>query len=364
MDPTSRIAIQLSKVSRGDVGMGSLLSKGGLHLSRRMDCVLDYLKAPLRKNTQATFYFGTLEEDCLIVPVSEGSQSIARILFKRPIPARFADRFIIRTHGEEYLLAAGWVADPNARSKTHRSLKELLSGANPTLDFFLRVEAVLEGTLRIPELLHRSAFTRNNIQTNLNSNDFESLDADNYVSKSALPNIKKEIVNLLNTKGPLNQKEIKKALLIKHPVALIESTLQLGNQTRWWEIRGQQVTPVQKDQPLSDGEKRLLESIASPPHLWERDELLKRVETEGALKKLVKAGELIPLKDGLFTSGKFYKEMEKRVEEFLKKNGKATTSELKAVLGGVSRKYAIPLLEKMDENRLTYLKNGVRQLLK
>ncbi|MBI4402633.1 MAG: SelB C-terminal domain-containing protein [Deltaproteobacteria bacterium] len=52
-----------------------------------------------------------------------------------------------------------------------------------------------------------------------------------------------------------------------------------------------------------------------------------------------------------------------KVLRYLQEKGQSTTSELRTGLN-VSRKHVIYLLEKMDEQRLTYLKDGVRRLLR
>lgn len=362
--PTSRVALQLSGISRNEVGVGSLLDSQEMGLSQRIDSQITYLKMPVRKNTQAKFYFGTLEEDCLIIPVKEGNPSIARILFKRPVPVRFGDRFVIRAHGEEFLLASGWIADPKARSKSHRALIDLLSNSELSLSFHLRVETKLEGVLCLANIIRWSLFDTLSIQSQLESPRFKLIAQDAYVEKAALEDFRDRIVALLGNKSAINKREIQRTLTKCFSAFFIDLALNFGTAEKWWEIHGEQVATVHKNTAMTDLEKKLLEFIASPPQIWEREEILRRGFAKDSLQRLVKMGELVNLKDGLFTHHGFYKDLEEKVKVFLLEKGKASTAELKPVLGGVSRKYAIPLLEKMDENRLTYLKNGVRQLLK
>lgn len=90
-------------------------------------------------------------------------------------------------------------------------------------------------------------------------------------------------------------------------------------------------------------------------------------EAETSEKKLIQ--ELVTLKllkalqFPFFISQSVYEAKCELVKSFLKQKGEATTSELKDILA-LSRKPAVLLLEKMDQDRLTYLKGGVRKLLR
>lgn len=364
IEPISRVAIQLSGTNRNEVARGSLLSAEQPALSQRIDAQIHYLKKPLKKNIQAKFYFGTLEEDCLIIPVSFGSSSIARILFKREIPVRFGDRFVIRSHGEEFVLAMGWIADPKGRSKTHQDLNHFLSDAEPTMNFFFEGELHFKGVLKISELLKWTAFERTAIQDNLRSRSLELLNKEDYVDKATLQKLRDQLVKLLEEREKMNRRDLVKNLSRDFPVALIEAVLTFGSPSMGWELQGEQIIHLQRSFQISGREKDLLEFMALPPHIWERDTLLRSGFGQDSIQKLVKIEALTSLKDGLLTTTTFFKEMEEKVHLFLTSKEKATTSELKTVLGGISRKYAIPLLEKLDENRITFLKDGVRQLLK
>lgn len=79
--------------------------------------------------------------------------------------------------------------------------------------------------------------------------------------------------------------------------------------------------------------------------------------------KLSKKGELVGLKEEHFVATHAFEALSGKVKEFLRKEGKGGTPELKELLGA-SRKHAVLLLERMDADRLTYLKDGVRRLLR
>jgi selenocysteine-specific elongation factor len=63
-------------------------------------------------------------------------------------------------------------------------------------------------------------------------------------------------------------------------------------------------------------------------------------------------GELIELKGGVLFTSKDFDDVCRNVAEFLKKEGKAKASDIKAHLN-TSRKYVIPLLERLDHMGIT-----------
>lgn len=304
VNPVSRVALQLSQLEKNEISPGSLLSREPISESLRIDVNAFFFRS-IKKNQQVKFYLGTLEEKCLLIPLHKDQEGIHRLQFARPVPLRFGDAFVLRTFGEEHLLGGGWVVDPLSRSKTHRAAITLLSPLKKSAIDFLKLEAQWENDLEMARLKSRSAFSDSELKTALSDPTF------------------------IQTWEALHPpKEIK--------------------------------TP----QPLSGEELKTQKLLHGSERIWSLEEVSAQGGTKQVLRELVKRGEIVELKNELYLSRSFYKRLEEGVRTFLFKNIKATTSELKAPLGGVSRKYAIPLLEKMDENRLTYLKDGVRRLLK
>lgn len=81
------------------------------------------------------------------------------------------------------------------------------------------------------------------------------------------------------------------------------------------------------------------------------------------MHKLVKKNRVVALGEDHFIAASTFEMFKQKVLRYLQEKGQSTTSELRTVLN-VSRKHVIYLLEKMDEQRLTYLKDGVRRLLR
>lgn len=92
------------------------------------------------------------------------------------------------------------------------------------------------------------------------------------------------------------------------------------------------------------------------------NELLLVADDKDLIYTLAKEGLLVKLARDIFCDPTYFASQKATVQAYLKIQTKASTSELKEVLGA-SRKTAVLLLERMDEERLTYLRDGVRRLL-
>lgn len=295
MEPVARIAIQLSQIDKKEISRGCLLSQVPVSQSNRVDAKAFFFRPIQKRNKTAKFYMGSLEEECLLIPLDKTDPGALRIQFKRKLPIRFGDSFVIRNFGEEHLLGGGWVADPLARSKTHREAVKILAAIKRDLSSFIALETQRAGNLEILDLMSRSFFSK--------------LELTEVLSK----------VRLTSAAAP---------------------------------------------NPLSATERKTLELFQSEEKIWSLAEITTHGATKKTLADLVKRGDLVALKDELFLSKNYYKKLEERVVAFLKEKKEATTSELKIPLGGLSRKYAIPILEKMDNCGLTRLQNGIRRLVK
>ncbi|MBE3035609.1 MAG: SelB C-terminal domain-containing protein, partial [Candidatus Atribacteria bacterium] len=76
---------------------------------------------------------------------------------------------------------------------------------------------------------------------------------------------------------------------------------------------------------------------------------------------LIQEREIIKLSDGILLESKNYDMMKNKLIDFLKINGSISIAQVRELLE-ISRKYIIPLLNKMDEEKITQRKENVRIL--
>jgi len=77
---------------------------------------------------------------------------------------------------------------------------------------------------------------------------------------------------------------------------------------------------------------------------------------------LIQEGEIIKLDEGILLENKNYDMMKNKLIDFLKINGSISISQVRDLLG-ISRKYIIPLLNKMDQEKITQRKENNRILI-
>jgi len=89
---------------------------------------------------------------------------------------------------------------------------------------------------------------------------------------------------------------------------------------------------------------------------------MSRPEEQALLQVLLDERRLVRVKEGLYFHAEPLREAEARVAAFLREKKEITPQAMKDLLG-VSRKYAIPLLEYLDAQRLT-VRVGDRRVLR
>ena len=78
---------------------------------------------------------------------------------------------------------------------------------------------------------------------------------------------------------------------------------------------------------------------------------------------LVEDGVIIKVKEDLFFYTKAVEELKKRLIDFLSEKSEITTPQFKEMTGA-SRKYAIPLIEYFDSNKVTLRIGDIRKMRK
>jgi selenocysteine-specific elongation factor len=125
-----------------------------------------------------------------------------------------------------------------------------------------------------------------------------------------------------------------------------------------------------KHQPaLSSEQKKLSDEIIhkfadsplSPPTKDEIQAL--GDEYEVVLTFLIQKGELVEFKDGILFRDSDVEDIKAKVTQFIRQHGQATVGQLREHLG-TTRKYMVPILEKLDQSGITQREGDKRTLAK
>ena len=103
---------------------------------------------------------------------------------------------------------------------------------------------------------------------------------------------------------------------------------------------------------------RYLESLEREPYSPPTDQ---PPESE-VLSALVEQGKVVRMGDSVVFSTEAYREMTSRIVEYLRENGSITVAEARTLFD-TSRKYILPLLERMDQELITR-RNGDERVLR
>lgn len=113
-----RVAVNLGGVEVADVSRGQTLTRGGaFDETRRFDAVVELLSdaSPLRHGSRVRFHHGTSEilgRIALAAPLESGGKTYARLRLEAPAVLTRGDRFILRQYSPAVTIGGGRVIDP------------------------------------------------------------------------------------------------------------------------------------------------------------------------------------------------------------------------------------------------------------
>jgi len=377
-DPGVRLAVNLSGISRSDVVRGEILTvPGWLHSARRLDARVRMVKnAPhaLRHNEGVTFHLFTSETTARVrlldadrlAPDGEGW---AQILLDEPIPMVKGDFFVLRS--SEDTLGGGQVVDPNPRRRYRRFddavIERLMTLDQGTGEDVLISIADQWGPCGISTLSQRAnvavAEVLERLSSLMESGELVSLgdpvresDAVLY-SKLGWEACKNKIFAALRSyhqQYPLRRgvptQEIRSRLVLPQPIYL--RVLARLDQEGVIVEEGQFLRmPDHQPSLTPELERRAfayIQQLDQDPYSPVTDV---PIDSE-LLNALIDLGQVVKVNESvIFTCGA-YQEMIGQITAHLQEKGSITVAEARTMFNS-SRKYMLPLLEYLDQQRIT-----------
>lgn len=386
-----RTALNLQGVEVGEVHRGVQLSVCGRYRAvSHCDCRLSLLESspvPLRNRSRVRFHLGTAEVLAEVRPLepktlAPGQAGMAHLELEKPVLALVGDSFILRRTSPMITVGGGVVLDIfPPRRRRRRELDRRLE--------FLRDMGSGDPKTMVGKLAAREAA--------------RGIDEDRILSQLALPgNTVREVLSRLVEEGRLCR-------LARHPLQVMDRECFDGLCRQSLEL----IRDYQNRQPLSAGLPReqlhsslfaglsqaVFKSVLA--HLCDRDRVeldrdrvrlkgagirlsagearaLDRIELtfrrtglqvpavgevirEVALPReqarrlmvlLIRQKKLIKVNETLFFHADSIEEIKRKLREYKKRQDHIDVPTFKK-LAGVTRKYAIPLLEHLDRERVT-----------
>lgn len=359
--PNSRVALQLARINADEISRGDLITgPGGVGLTDTIDVALQAFGVfEPKRSTRLNFQLGTMKVSGRWSTLSIGEFTFGRIRFDRKLPIRNREKFILRTSGDDKTIGVGTVVDiAAARVKLSVAKKSLEAGAlgiSGNLQYHLNHHGIVDASFFRDSLLGNHGF-----ESGLAAGAI-SLGRSIWVDKT----LWSESAGLLATKSDWAETDFLRSLR-RDPALSLRLCDELVKQGI--AVREAGRIRVKGDQGGNPEEKKRVQTIwdelqkkSSEPS--DLTALLRDVGFRSTIQRLTQEKKIHRLQDNHFLLDKTYQTFQALIQSIIKSKGSATTSELKEAMN-LSRKFAVLVLEKFDGDRLTYLKDGVRRLLK
>ncbi len=343
---------------------------------------------PLKSNHRVYVHHGSgrtqarvlFPEDIVLKP---GDTSIAQFRFDEPIHALVGERFVIRELSGEATLAGATVLDPHPTRRQFRSEPRqqfLLSRAEAPDQLQLLIQTLLErDSFLPPNLLSRALpFSPAEIKTALKkltkANTISSIEEGKYYTLAnfwkTLTKSTSKLVQDYHKSHPdhtgMGTELLKKNLGQPTGIpGLFDSLLTWLSQNNF-RVADNLVChnshslelPPELEAPAAEILKTLDEAQLMPPL---PSELQPTRQHEAAYKFLSRTKQIIPLDAKVTLSKKAFQNAVDQITAHITENGQATASELRQVLD-TSRKIIMPLLERLDRDKITIREGDFRVL--
>ena len=376
VQPGTRTAANLAGISQEEAQRGDVLTiprwlKTAKTIDVQLRSVASLLR-PLKHNTTVTLHTGTSETFCRVLLLDRdqlhpGDTGWAQLRLEQPVPVVKGDYFIIRS--SETTLGGGNVVGAQARRHRRKDIStierlEMLQEGSSGEALLAALE--VHGPLDIKTLAQQVNLsleeTRNWAVSLTEEGNILSLDPKHggtsiLVSLSLWSRTKGKVEAFLaeyHAQHPLRRgaprEEVRSRLssASQTSLLLLEKLIEEGT-----VVEDESLFKLPQHQPsISDTQRReldeyvaLLESDPfSPPNAnLPRPDLLNILAEEG---KVVKVSDTV-----VFTSNA-YQDMVDRVLKHLESEGKITVAQVRDLFN-TSRKYALALMEHLDQRRIT-----------
>ncbi len=380
-----RAAVNLQGVERAAIERGDVLSLPGLlQPTYMLDATCELLAdapAPLKMRQRVRFHVGTSEVMARVHPVTgtsiePGQTGHVQLRLEAPVVALPGDRYVIRSYSPMVTIGGGALLDV-APAKARRSPAvaarlRLLESEDPLAVLEAHILRVGGGGARTAELRARTAFgpeaLRRHLQELVARGRVFVVDREWYVHADTAARLRDEAATVLaafHAREPLKPGMSKEELRTR--LGSLEERVFLALLDRF---AASGVLVVDKDKVrgaghavrLSEDQQAASDRIESefraagvaPPTLEEAFAKLGLTGSspQAMAQLLVEGRRLVRVREGLYFHAEPLQEAVGRVVAFLQTHKAITPQDIKDLLG-ISRKYAIPLLEWLDTQRVT-----------
>ncbi len=392
--PGNRVAVNLVGLDVDSLKRGMVLAlPGKLQPTRRIDIHLHLLPdapSPIEQNDALDFFSGAAETPASITlldtnRLEPGGTAWAQLRLRDEVALLKGDRYIVRQPSPSLTVGGGQVIDPHPRR--HKRFHPETLTALETLEKGSPDELLMQA-IGSTATDARSAIDKSAVDRALAVATFQRLIDNGQVlqlngDKSALANpqsstlvitaggfqdILRRITELLaqhHRQNPLRRGMSKEELRSRlsailptkafpHVMMLAVARGSVAEESTTYSLPNHRPTyTAAQHAQIESLRAAFAASPYSPPSPADLG-----VEPE-VVASLVEAGELVKLDDGIFYLRRTFEEMTTRILSIIDERGEINVAIMRDLFG-TTRKYAIPILEYLDEQRITRRVGDIR----
>jgi selenocysteine-specific elongation factor len=385
-----RVAINLSNITKEEIERGDVLvSSEHFNITRTIDVavrVVEDLDYMVKQRMPIKCHIGTAEVMGRIVFFDrnelkeESGEILCQLRLEEEIVTKRGDRFILRRPSPQETIGGGWVIDPKGEKyrfgdQTIDELAKKKEGS-PTE----RVSAALmeAKSLSVDELITRTSLDKEEVLDALQEEEFIPYNNKEFTLLAIIQDIEEELFNRLNdfhTQFPLrnglNKAELLQSLQKGYPRSLVEYVIEGGTVTNLFQRKGQFVSLTTFTPHIPSSWKKrtdnLLDALKRDAlqvnylHDYMKEAGLPESLVEDVKRYWTERELIIPLDESYYYHGEVFKDAVKKLQA--ETENEFDVGKAKEVLG-LSRKYMIPFLERLDLTGMTRRVENKRVWLK
>jgi selenocysteine-specific elongation factor len=386
-----RTALNIAGASTEDLSRGMTLTPPAtFEVTRRADVRLRLLSSaprPLKNRARVHFHSYAMEAVAEVVlheakQIAPGEEAFARLKLPEAALLLPGDRFIIRQFSPVVTIGGGVVLDaaPIQRMSGYADFLKALAGGDAESILQARIARRRHKGISISRLIAVTGWTKNVIETRL----AQALRAGEVVRAGELllhgPALEALKVHIVSTVadfhknnplvGGISKEELRTQVdavpqVFETVAAMLVREKKLEVAGELMRLPGRGV--AMKDEE-SESKKKIEDAFASAglkvPALQEVIAGLKvdKVRAQKLVTLLLREKVLIKVSDELVFHRNALEELRRQMTTYKAKSAKIDVAKFKEMTG-VTRKYAIPLLEYLDRERVTKRVGDVREIL-
>lgn len=389
-----RAAVNLAGIDHTEVERGMVLcEKGFLRPTQILDTQIEVLKdakKALRSRQRVRVHIGTVEALARVQVLNEsgeikqGEIDLAQLRLEVPVVAIPRDRFIVRSYSPQATIAGGQVIDgmaPKHRrrdTETVRKFLQVLIGSNKALQVKLFLEDAGESGLTFADLQARTGWRREILLAAIadGAEKRSLIEAGGlYIARTPFDALKSRALAEIkghHTRAPLEkgiQRETLRDKVFRHLSLDVFKAVLTSLEVEGSIAQKREIILLASHSLLLSGEDKVLYDRLIKIYTDGRFEVprlddaltdaiagtkLQKDHARKIFQVLLNSGEIVKISEEFYFTGAAIDELAGKIKTFAEASADRLIDVPKfKKIAGISRKYAIPLLEYFDREKVT-----------